>query len=707
METGPVEESAPTTPAAAVSQHILPSTDAGDTSVKPSSKQRQRTRRACYPCSKRKIKCDRDERTPCSNCAKRPNAELCTFDDDRPRSARPRHSANTASPTPGSLANDDLKHERTPPQPLLRGIQNVGSGFTLQSDERKLVLQPHEPPRSIASLDPKPPTLHKSNASIPRYSVVPEALPTPPPGSHPALSTNTFVPVNQNAHFLGTTSQLPLPGPSTLVAPPLKTPTDELRALLPPIKHVTKYCEIYHNACHHLYPVDIGIPHVQELSFQYIHQSMGDRLISYLETRNVEAFKNEAMCVALLCAAIAAGVQVSDLEDSSRKAMLRQYVATTMKLLRMADAQTSISLAAYSTLLIVSRVVQDEHEPILSYSLLGSITRMAQMYSITSMFPDRYGEETRRLRSTENLIRVRQRQEAFLAIVLGQTNQLERGPFPDIRGWANAGYLECLDVFAAVAAYCGTENIDREEMLLQHADAMQAIQPLERFALPHLAAKDNCRNVHELTESSTLRIHECLVNIHYCQIIMAACRRLPGHEEEYFKTGGVCQRKARECVDVYLDFLAFSVIPLRSWILTVAALRAALILGALLAEKAHTMADAAPERDRLTRLLTAFTAVHDETGADRARWFRKHRIVFDRLRDMVEQSAQPDVGPPVVNGATAPSPEQGTMLQRMSRDEKDEIMMPQRMVRRYFATPAPDEPMMGSLLLSQQAIFEI
>ena len=52
METGSAEGSAPTTPAAAVSQHILPSTDPIDTASKPSSKQRQRTRRACYPCSK-------------------------------------------------------------------------------------------------------------------------------------------------------------------------------------------------------------------------------------------------------------------------------------------------------------------------------------------------------------------------------------------------------------------------------------------------------------------------------------------------------------------------------------------------------------------------------------------------------------------------------------------------------------------------------
>ena len=50
METGSAEESeaASTTPAAV--SHVLPSTDQVDGI--PKSKQRQRTRRACYPCSK-------------------------------------------------------------------------------------------------------------------------------------------------------------------------------------------------------------------------------------------------------------------------------------------------------------------------------------------------------------------------------------------------------------------------------------------------------------------------------------------------------------------------------------------------------------------------------------------------------------------------------------------------------------------------------
>jgi len=188
---------------------------------------------------------------------------------------------------------------------------------------------------------------------------------------------------------------------------------------------------------------------------------------------------------------------------------------------------------------------------------------------------------------------------------------------------------------------------------------------------------------------------------------MAACRRLPGHEDEYFKTGAICQQKARECVDTYLDMLSFSIIPLRSWLLTAATLRAALILGVLLAEKNHTVADATPERERLSQLLRAFTSVHDETHVDRSRWFTRYRMVFDRLREMCEQLAQADGPPTAANGAAPVPVELGTMLQRMTRDEKDEIMMPQRMVRRYFANPIIDESLHGFLLLSQQVVLGI
>lgn len=512
---------------------------------------------------------------------------------------------------------------------------------------------------------------------------------------------NGFMPVNSGA------PHLPLPGPSTLAPLSLKTPADELRSLLPPVKQVTKYCEIYHTYCHGLFPVDIGIPHIPDLSFQYMNEGLGDRLIAHLETRNIEAFRFEAIRVALLCSAITAGVQVSDLDEASRRSTLRQYAATTMKLLRMADVQASASIAGYPVLLIMSRVMQDELEPILSYTMLGSLQKMAQVYSIALSLTDRYAEETRHMRSSEGLLRVRLRQETFLALVLGQSHLLERPPFPDIRSWTNASYTQCIDVLAAVVAYCGSENIDREESLVQHADAMQMMRSLDRWAMPHLVSKTNCHSAHELSEFCALRIHDCLVNIHYCQIIMAACRRLPGHEEEYFKTGEVCRTKAQDCIDAYLHMLGFTVIPLRSWILTIAALRAALILGVLLAEFSHSVENSIPDRDRLTRLHNAFTNVHDDSHADRSRWVGRYTAIFDRLREICDAAGQPDTGSLATNGTTASPTEQGTALRYMTRDDRDNIMMPQRMVQHYLAAPAIEPPNTGSPLFSYQSIFEI
>ena len=69
-----------------------------------------RTRKACYPCSKRKIKCDREERQPCSNCLKRPHSELCSYDDRGSRSSLPRIATPSRAPTAPLVRSDGLYH---------------------------------------------------------------------------------------------------------------------------------------------------------------------------------------------------------------------------------------------------------------------------------------------------------------------------------------------------------------------------------------------------------------------------------------------------------------------------------------------------------------------------------------------------------------------------------------------------------------------
>lgn len=41
-----------------------------------------RTRKACYPCNKRKVRCDREQHQPCTNCSKRSHPDLCFYEPE-------------------------------------------------------------------------------------------------------------------------------------------------------------------------------------------------------------------------------------------------------------------------------------------------------------------------------------------------------------------------------------------------------------------------------------------------------------------------------------------------------------------------------------------------------------------------------------------------------------------------------------------------
>lgn len=593
---------------------------------------------------------------------------------------------------------------------MLKGLPGVGIGFG--HDERKLVV--HTDNNGLSRgliLDPKPPSAKLAGLPL-KYSVVPEALPTPPPANCPQ-SVTSYAPFSRSQAYASNGHN----GIRSFTSSGERINPDEIKPLLPQVKHVTKFCEIYHNASHIHSPLDIGLPLVQELSLNYIHGAMGELLFRHLEIGAMDHFKTELLNVALLCATIAAGVQISDIDEASRRGLLRQYVTQTMQLLRIADVLAFPQIAAYPVLLVVSKVIQDELEPILSWSLLGSVRRLAQTYAIVCSWPDPYDEATRHLRDVENLRNLRQRQEAFLAIIMGQTHNLDRGVFPNthLPAWANATQVMCMDGLAAIASLCASEHIDRDDQLLQLAEVLRSIQPIEKYALPHLADRAKCRSLQEVTEHSSLRIHERLVNLHYCQVIMAACRRLPGHEEEYFRTGETCQLTARECIDTYLSMLTVNHLLLRSWILTVAALRSALVLGVMLAEANVSPAVAEPDRDQLQKLLEAFNpAGHEEGREDRTKWIRRYPEAFRRLQEMCDALGKHPDGRSATAGtngvsASIPSPvqEAGTALKWMSREAKDDVMMPSRMFKTYFASPVADEAAGLGGVVSQQLVFGI
>ncbi len=62
---------------------------------------RGRNKKACYPCHRRKIKCDQNLQVPCTNCQRSPHPELCSFQGHRGRrasSVRATSPRNTSKP---------------------------------------------------------------------------------------------------------------------------------------------------------------------------------------------------------------------------------------------------------------------------------------------------------------------------------------------------------------------------------------------------------------------------------------------------------------------------------------------------------------------------------------------------------------------------------------------------------------------------------
>lgn len=89
-------------------------------------KSRERESHACYPCKKRKVKCDGTQ--PCKTCQKRKHPQICTYElsHSRRRSASHREITRSASPaSPGAVLNATTE---TPSQPEDRSKNYVYSG---------------------------------------------------------------------------------------------------------------------------------------------------------------------------------------------------------------------------------------------------------------------------------------------------------------------------------------------------------------------------------------------------------------------------------------------------------------------------------------------------------------------------------------------------------------------------------------------------
>ena len=278
---------------------------------------RQRIRKACYPCNKRKIKCDRDERTPCSNCAKRPHPELCTFDDHAPRSSHPRPPRPSGTSLPPSHSQSPATAHPagypSTPGPLLSGIHNVSATYS------------HTPYTNGAAQEYSSWSRQQQDGSTG----------TPTGGEGQGYSfVGSSAPNSARAHMGYSAPPVPRqsydnfqPQISSVYARSLQATSvwEQIGPLLPPQKHVLKYFEVYRTISSPIYPV---IPDAEAFEAEvcmYLEDPNAYRLRDELEHMSGRVLEDRLAWFSLVCATTATGVQYSDIRCADRKALVQEY----------------------------------------------------------------------------------------------------------------------------------------------------------------------------------------------------------------------------------------------------------------------------------------------------------------------------------------------------------------------------------------------
>ena len=130
------------------------------------NKERTRHSSACFPCAKRKVKCDRDIKNPCSNCLKRDQGNLCEVKSHKDR----------LSHRVSDLASRDGHRDKRPKfeafQSTFRSAPPAANGYLPAQDDESYGLSPPQARMTdYGAPDYPPPRAQRTSISmIPRKS---------------------------------------------------------------------------------------------------------------------------------------------------------------------------------------------------------------------------------------------------------------------------------------------------------------------------------------------------------------------------------------------------------------------------------------------------------------------------------------------------------------------------------------------------------
>ena len=477
--------------------------------------------------------------------------------------------------------------------------------------------------------------------------------------------------------------------PAQYQQPPPSGPFSELAELLPSHKTVLRYFDVYKAICHPIYPVITDLEDFENAVCRYVEDFSSGRLTFDLTALSGRALTSRMSWFSLLTAAVATGVQYSDMQVGERDTLCARYLRNATEILRMADYMGRPDENCVAAMLLIARTMENDLMPEAAWSSLGLIGRMSELAGLQSnmSFDSEVDVKTR------ELVHLRHRklwwsylwEESALALCFGKASILKDSQDePPISTTANLTYNDCMLLLCKLAFRARSDETVERSNLKSEIEALATARHLHEKALPRLSDRQNCRTIQDRIEHYSLRISQGFTVSCMSQTLMKASIRL-GSDSQRKALLSMCKESAMDCLQAFVDMQSFSVVPLRTWIFIFSAVSSALVLAAVADDK-----DKSRAKDLQRQLLNSLAERDRENEMpSRPGWYATYPKAVDLLRQVsgAEKASE-------TNGGMADSEK---LMETLGKDLLDPATMWQTMFSSKAVT--------GSSYPTQQVIL--
>ncbi|KAJ5810868.1 hypothetical protein N7447_010384 [Penicillium robsamsonii] len=498
-------------------------------------KRKEREVRACYPCRKRKVKCDGTQ--PCHTCQKRNHPHICTYDPIRDSRREPSQAASAQSASPSPARPQSRRQADavvSPPVSTSLRLDDAVKNYVYSGDN------------SVVSI-------LRSRASNGNESMTDL-------GSVLGLQ-NTF----NSYPFMD-----------------LKTPQERwslLLSVLPQRSEVLKFFHYYRITAHPFNPIIADMDRFELDLCTYLNAYSAGELREHDKISDRWVTDKSIGHISLLLAALAAGAHYSDIGYPQRLELATDFVRRSFHALRLANFLFRPSLDTIQALLIIGNTLQNMGQSDAAWALLGTTVRLAQTMGLHTERSNVHCPEY-----------VRAKAKTLWSTIVWQDSLLsmsyDRPPIVTVTGWSadpstlqkdNLSYLQIMHSLCRLGIdimrpeSSGASEFDRAVKALHRLDT------LYQGGKPHLQIRSNCTTLQEHLEHLALRMHSS-----FCVSVVCRPAMKQSQPQPQLPQTEILRNRAKgsliEASRAFLDFQALSVIPLRSWSMVHTVLSSTLLL---------------------------------------------------------------------------------------------------------------------------------